>query len=134
MCRLDYQPLFWKEACAPPLNSWLDSWTLALLISTNKRSTSQTWFAAHTFSRLFSGRVDQTWESGRNQAYVTVTRKKTTIKNGHMRGHFFAGFFYVTDSRISERGTTHYYSLIYLDYKIYVPVCNSCNVTETNLY
>ena len=25
--RLDYQPLFGKGARAPPLNSWLDSWT-----------------------------------------------------------------------------------------------------------
>ena len=37
--RLDYQPLFGKGARAPPPNSRLDSWTLALLISTNKISS-----------------------------------------------------------------------------------------------
>ena len=37
--RLDCQPLFWKGARAPPPNSRLDSWTLALLISTNKISS-----------------------------------------------------------------------------------------------
>ena len=36
--RLDYQPLFGKGARAPPPNTRLDSWTLALLISTNKKS------------------------------------------------------------------------------------------------
>ena len=36
----------------------------------NYKFTSQTSFAAHAFSRLFSGRVDQTRESGGNRAYV----------------------------------------------------------------
>ena len=34
----NYQPLFGKGARAPPPNSRLDSWTLALLILTNKKS------------------------------------------------------------------------------------------------
>ena len=37
MFRLNYQPPFGKGASTPPLNSWLDSWTLALLITTNKK-------------------------------------------------------------------------------------------------
>ena len=40
---------------------------------------SQTWFAAHASSRLFSGRVDQTRESGGNRAYPPSERKTPTL-------------------------------------------------------
>ena len=56
-------------------------WHLQRPHELNYEFTSQTWFAAHASSRLFSGRnVDRTRKSGGNRAYTQCWRAPTRAK------------------------------------------------------